>query len=132
MPKIPALINITAAAVNIILAIFLIAFLSKINPSYGLIGASLATFVSRYAGLFAIAFFTRKKIKIHPKKESILKPLFASLLMLGYLFLFKSIIPLTIFTGIIMIVSAAILYLVIILLLKSLDLKELRGFIKSK
>ena len=129
-PKIPMLTNLSASIVNIILNIVLIVSLIKINPSYGLIGVATATFLSRYGALMAIMIITKKRVGISPSKQSILKPLFASLVMLGYLFIFDYFVQLTILSGLIMIITAAIIYFLTIFLIKAVTISEVREIIK--
>ena len=124
--KILMLTNLSASIVNVFLNIILIIFLIKINPSYGLIGVAIATFISRCGALVAIAIITKKRLSISPNKQSILKPLFASLVMLGYLFIFDYFIQLTILTGITMIITAASIYLLTIFLIKTVIISEIK------
>lgn len=130
-PKIPAFTNLFTSVFNLILNIVLISFLIKIDISYGLIGASLATFFSRYVGMFVLMFLAKKRTGIFPDLSSIFKPLFSSLVMLLYLFVFYYFVPRGILQGILMILSAAILYLVIIFKLKATSIKELKSFFKK-
>src|SRR3989344_535340 len=125
-PNIPAWTLSGTSILNLVLNIILVASLAKINPSYGLIGASLATFVSRYLGMFIFIHFAGKTMGVSLNKSSIFKPLVASLLMLGYLFLFKFVIPLNIITGIIMILSEALIYFTILFLIKGLSFGEIK------
>ena len=128
-PKIPMFTNFSASIVNIFLNVVLIISLIKINPSYGLIGVAAATFLSRYGALMAIMIITKKRIGINPNKQSILKPLFASLIMLGYLFVYDYFIQLTILTGIIMIITAAIIYFLVIFLIRAITISEIKKLI---
>jgi len=130
-PKIPSLINFITAIINVILNIILISYLIKINPSYGLIGASGATFFSRFIGLVFLVIISHKKLKISPDKNTIIKPLIASLVMLLYLFIFKHFITLNIATGIIMILSAAMIYFLTVFLIKGVVINEIREIIKK-
>lgn len=125
-PKIPAITSLFTSISNGILNIILIFYLIRINPAYGLIGASFATFVSRYMGMGTLIFFSKKKLGIIHNRDSITKPLFASLVMLAYLFIFDYFIELTIYTGIIMILSAAVLYIVLIFAMKAISIDELK------
>ena len=129
MPKISAFINIATSILNVFLNVFFIYYLIKIDISYGLIGASAATFLSRYAGLFAIAFLAKKRTNISPKRSSVIKPFFASIIMLVYLFFFHHFFPMNLISGIIMIVSAAIFYFLILLLIKGLDINEVKSLL---
>jgi len=128
--KILMFTNLSASIINVLLNIVLIISLIKINPSYGLIGVATATFLSRYGALVAIAIITKKRLNISPNKQSILKPLFASLIMLTYLFVFDYFIQLTIPTRIIMIISAAIIYFLTIFLIKAMSFSEVKKIIK--
>jgi len=129
-PNIPAWTTIGTSIINITLNIILVYYWSKINPAYGLIGASLATFASRYVGMFILVFLSAKKMNIFPEKNSIIKPLFASLIMLGYLFLFKYLFSLNIITGILMILSAAVVYFLVIFLIKAISLQEIENIFR--
>lgn len=130
-PKIPAITNFVTAMVNIVLNIILIYYLIEINPSYGLIGVSLATFLSRYSGMFFMMIVSRKKMGIFPDLNSILKPFFASLIMLIYLIIFDYFVKLNVFNGILMISTGAIIYFAMIFLLKATSLKEIKELIKN-
>lgn len=130
-PKIPALTNFATSIMNVILNIIFIYYLIKIDVSYGLIGASAATFVSRYTGMVAIILLSKKTIGITNRADSITKPLFASLVMLAYLFIFSYFIPLGILTGIFMIISAAIFYFIIIFMIKAISFNEVKNLIKD-
>ena len=70
---------------------------------------------------------TKKRINISPSKQSILKPFFASLVMLCYLFIFDYFIQLTMLSGIIMIITAAIIYFLIIFLTKTITISEIKN-----
>lgn len=131
-PKIPALTNLATSILNVVLNIVLIFYLIKINPSYGLIGASFATFISRYMGMGVLIYFSKKRLGIIPNRDSVTKPLFASLMMLAYLFLFTYLVELSIFTGIIMILSAAILYTTLIFVMKATSIGELKILFKKQ
>ena len=128
-PSVPAYINIIASITNIILNIIFITYLIKINLALGLIGVALATFITRFGGLMILAILSKRKLNISPNKLSLIKPLVASLFMLGYLFLFKKLFSLNILTGIVMILSAGIFYILIIFLIRGIDLKEIKNLI---
>ncbi|MCX6749298.1 MAG: flippase [Candidatus Pacearchaeota archaeon] len=129
-PKIPAFITLATSTANLFLNIILIFYLSKINPSYGLIGASFATLVTRYSGLFLMIVISAKKINLRPDRFSMVNPLFASLIMLGYLFLFRYLFPLNVISGIIMILSAVVVYFLVIFLIKAVSIEEIKNLLK--
>lgn len=130
-PKIPAITNLFTSISNVILNIILIFYLMRINPAYALIGASFSTFISRYTGMGILIFFSKKQLGIAPSPDSITKPLFASLMMLAYLFLFNYLIELSIFTGALMILSAAVFYTVLIFVMKAISLDEIKILFKN-
>ena len=131
-PSIPAFTNIAASILNLILKIKLIFFLIKINPSFGLIGAAVATFITRYGVLTTLAVFSKKKLNITIERKSVIRPLFVSILMLGYLILFKKFVVLNIFTGILMVLSAASLYVLVLYSIKGINVKEIKSLIFKK
>ncbi|MBU2576900.1 MAG: oligosaccharide flippase family protein [Nanoarchaeota archaeon] len=128
-PHVPAYINITTSIANIILNIIFITYLIKIDLALGLVGAALATFITRFGGLVTLVVLSKRRLGISPNISSVIKPLIASLIMLGYLFLFTKLFSLNILMGVFMILSAGILYLLIIFLIKGIDLEELRNLI---
>jgi len=125
-PKFPALSMIIASVINIVLNIVFIFYFIKISPGYGLIGAGLATFISRYINLGILYFTARKKFKIRSGKAALLKPILASLVMLGFLFLFGYLFPLTILSWIIMLILAVAVYIGFMILIKGLDQKDFK------
>ena len=118
--KITAILNITTSAITIILSIVFIILFIKINVDYSLIAVAIAAFIGRYIGLFATMYICRTKIKISPNIASIVKPLIASLFMLGYMFLFRNYIHLTVLTGIVLILTSMMVYFILIKGLKGL------------
>jgi len=130
-PKIPAVTILVVSILNIIFNFIFIYFLIQIKPEYGLIGAASATFLSRYIYFFTLIILGKKRLKILPRKKSILKPIFASLVMLVFLFVFDYFVPLTILWGILMIICAIIVYIGFMFLIKGLTKKDLSILIKS-
>jgi len=119
-PRTTAILNITTSAITIILSIILVIVFIKVNISYSLVAVALAAFIGRYVGLFAAMFICRKQMRISPNLSSILKPFTASLLMLGYMFVFKFYINLTILTGITLILTSVLIYYISIIGLKGI------------
>jgi O-antigen/teichoic acid export membrane protein len=124
--RIPAFVDISSSIMGIVLSILFIYFLVQIRPDYGLIGAAGAILISRVTGLFLLAFLCRKKFKISPKLDSIMKPLLASMVMLIYLITFHHLVNINLLTGIIMIISAALIYFLVIFLIKAINFTELK------
>ena len=124
-PKLPALTMIIVAILNIILNFILISYFIRFRPEYGLIGAAIATFASRYIYLGSLFVLGKTKLNIIPNKNSIIKPLTASIIMLAFLFIFDYFVPLNIFYGIIMVISAALIYLLIMFLIKGIKKEDI-------
>jgi len=126
-PKIPALLVVLAAIENIILNYFFIKIGISIAPQYALVGAAAATLISRYTNLILLGVSSRKNFNLKASASSITKPLLASAIMLAFLILFKHFVAMNIFTAIIMIILAAIIYFVFITLFKGIKKEELRN-----
>ena len=124
-PKIPAFTTLAVSILNIILNLILITSLVKIKPSYGLIGAAAATFMSRYTRFGILASLSRKKLKTSFEK-SIFKPFLATLVMLAFLFIFDYFVDLNIFTGIVMILLAACIYFFVMFLIRGITKKDFK------
>jgi len=129
-PKWPAFIMIVAALLNTVLTYWFVLESIKIKPEYGLIGAALATFISRYVNLITLSAFAKKKFGITPNKSSIFKPLIASAIMLGFMMLFIYIFGQSTLSWFIMIICSMIVYWFIIFLVKGVKKEDLQ-IIKS-
>lgn len=131
MPKIPAFANLIAAILNVILDIMLVYYFIKIKPEYGLIGAALATFLTRYAVLFTLIFSAKTKMNISPYKSSIIKPLFSTLIMSLYLLAYYSIFDINLLSGILMILTSILVYSLVIIGIKGVKIEELKKILKD-
>ena len=89
-----------------------------------LVGAAAATFISRYIFLGSLMILSKKKLKITPNKISFIKPLFASLVMLAFLFVFDYFVPLNILYGVIMILLAIIVYFLVMFFIKGIKKED--------
>ncbi|HIE36411.1 MAG TPA: polysaccharide biosynthesis protein, partial [Candidatus Omnitrophica bacterium] len=123
-PKIPAITMIITTILNVLFNYLLISYLIQFRPGYGLIGASLATFVSRYIYLGSLLILGKNKLNVAPNKNSIIKPLISSIIMLTFLFIFDYLVPLNIFYGIIMVVSAVLIYILIMFLIRGIKKED--------
>lgn len=132
-PKIPSIIIVIATVANVILSYIFIKISLNFGLQYGLVGVALATFLTRYGNLIALSALAKKKFNMSIKASYIIKPLIASIIMLGFLFLCDYFFDLSILMGIVMIIVAIALYIVIMFVLKGLNredfetLKLLRG-----
>ncbi len=118
-------LTLVAVMENIILNIILI-------PIMGILGAAIASLVTYLTYSVIIFILARKKMKITLHTNSILKSLFASILMYIVLYIFN-------FTGIIglilSIIAGIVIYLLVFFILNLNNLKEITNslnFIKNK
>jgi stage V sporulation protein B len=123
-PKWPALIMVFSAILNTFLVYLFVSNLIKIKPEYALIGAGVATFISRYFNLIVLSIFAKKKFKISPNKSSIIKSLIASAIMLLFMMGFSFVVKINTLTWIVMVLVSMVLYFVIMFLLKAINKED--------
>lgn len=123
-PKIPSIILVIATIANVVLNYVFIKIGLGFGPQYGLVGVALATFLTRYGNLIALSSLAKKKFKIQTKISYIIKPLIASIVMLGFLFICDYFFDLSILTGIGMIILAIALYIAIMWAIKGLNKED--------
>ena len=113
-PRILARVIVVATILNIFLNYIFITQAIVINISYGIIGAALATFISRYGKLAGLVYNARTKLKIRAFSSSsvILKPIFASLIMSIFLFISLIMFDLRIYWLALIIPLAVLIYFV--------------------
>lgn len=122
-PKTQRNISLMAGFMNLILCILLIPFLD-------ILGAALAFLVSGLIMFLTSFYYSYKHLKFSIGKRQLFKSLIASFLFIITLFIFRQ-IDSSIFTIIIAIVTASIIYLISLLYLRffdEIDLKILREF----
>ena len=114
-----------ALGLNITLNYFLIIFLLKISPIWAIGGVAIATLISNYFYLIYMGVISNKKFGIIFKKEYIIKPLIASLVMFFILVLIRDFIKdMNLFTGILEIVLGVLIYFGVIVLIKGLKKED--------
>ena len=111
-PDVVASLITVSMILNVILNYFLI--LAK-----GIVGAALATVVSRFFFLFSVIIALYKLFGISANMRVVIKPLLASLVMLFILILLPK--PNNLFYGLMNLLFAGMVYLVLIFVLKVLD-----------
>jgi O-antigen/teichoic acid export membrane protein len=131
-PKWPALIMLLAAILNVVLNFIFITTLIKIKPEYGLIGAALATFISRYFNLIFLSIMAKKKLGISPKGSFFLRVILSTFIMLIFLSVYTFFIKLNILSGIVLIVLAAIIYLLFLALFKGIPRSDFKEFFSGR
>jgi stage V sporulation protein B len=116
-PEYPAMIIIASMLLNIALNYVLIL-------KFGMIGAAIATVISRYFNFIFLAFFSKRILGISADKSSVYKPLASSIVMAGFLWSIPS--PETVLSGVLQIIAAAIIYLSVLILIKGIGMEDVR------
>jgi len=119
---------IISLLMNIVLNYTLIKLLLNISPEYSIIGASIATLASNAFFLSALIIKTKSQFKIRLDNNIILKSIFATMMMSIFIFAFMKYVEIDILSGIVMIISSAIIYFLIIFLVKGLGKEEISLF----
>ena len=115
-PEYPAMIVIISMVLNIILNYFLII-------RFGIIGAAMATVISRFFNFVSLGFLSGRILNISPDASSIYKPLIASTTMLLLLYFIPK--PKTLLIGLIEFIFTGIIYLVVLFSIKGIDKNDL-------
>ena len=116
-PEYSTAVSIASMMLNVLLNYILILQL-------GMIGAAIATTVSRFFNIAAIGILSSMKLKISPGADSIYKPLFASLIMFGFLHLMPH--PKTLFIGVSELCIAMAIYFTVMFLTGGMGKEDLR------
>ena len=124
MPRIPSILIVIATIVNIILNYVFIKIGISMALQYGLVGAAAATLLARYSNMIGLSVLAKKNLKIKAEIKSLIKPLIASLIMLGFLFVFDYYVTMSVWTGILMIILAILVYFVVMLLIKGIKKED--------
>jgi O-antigen/teichoic acid export membrane protein len=133
-PQIPARILVIATIMNILLNYLFIKLFLPLGQIYATLGVGLATVISRYFNFIMLAIAAKKEFNVSIDSISIVRPLFASLIMAIALIIFQQTTNLVWPVSIIEIIFGAIIYLVIMLLIKGIKKEdfELIKLLKSK
>lgn len=110
--KFPTLFLLGMTLVNIILNYVFIKFALQYGSEWTLVAVSLATVISRYLNLGVLNIFSKKKFGLSIEFKDIIKPLIASLIMLGFLFLFNWIFNPGLWISLLMVVLAVGVYFI--------------------
>ncbi len=111
---------IIAAVLNIILNIIFV-------PLYGIIAAAITTLIAYAFTCAAAIFYSNKYIKVHFDLKFILKSIFASIIMSSVILYIK---PVSVVWILITIFISSLVYMVVIILLKGISMKEFEFFKK--
>jgi O-antigen/teichoic acid export membrane protein len=116
-PQYLTAVSIISMMLNVVLNYFLIL-------RFGMIGAAIATTISRFFNMATIGILSSMILKISPGADSIYKPLFAALVMFGFLHLLPH--SLTLFIGISELCIAMAVYFAVMLLIRGIGREDLR------
>ncbi len=117
MPKYPSITVSLFLLVNIVLNFFLI-------QMYGILGAAIATVLTRYMNSLSLMVIVKIKLNIFPKIGSIAKPVLSSLVMIYYLMIIPK--PADIFTGMIHVVIAGLIYFGLMFAIKGIKTEDVK------
>jgi O-antigen/teichoic acid export membrane protein len=121
-PEFPAKLMIVSSAINIILNYIFIVNL-------GVLGAAIATVVSRSFNIVILGILSKRILNIAPNLDSIYKPLFSSAIMGLFLYLVPA--PSTFLLSIFEILVGVFIYLTTLILLRGLMREDLVFLIET-
>lgn len=126
-PKYTAKMGVYALVLNVILNFIFINLLLNISQLWAIIGAGIATIISRYSFTITMIIIMKKKLKIRLKSTNWIKPLLASSIMLislvGLNKLF--IIDMSLISGIIEVIMGIVVYFVSLYLIKGFSREDI-------
>ncbi len=120
----PTISFILMTVLNIVLDYILIKLLLPYGQIWAVLAVSIATLVTRYLNLLILGALAKKEFRLGLNKRTILSPLLASLIMLGFLFLFNWIFNPNLILTIIMVGLAIILYFIFLFLIENFGDKK--------
>ena len=124
-----------ALVINVLLNYVLIKYLLQFSQEYAIIGAGIATVLSRLILLGILITNAKHKFNLSAKVIGLRKPIFATLVMALFLLAFNSFINMNLFFGILEIILGAGIYFGVLILIKGVgkeDFKLLKSLIPKK
>lgn len=118
-PEYTAAITIISMSMNVFLNYILIL-------EYGIIGAAVATVISRYFNFIALVYLSKKVLDIFPGWGSFYKPLISSLMMFVFLYMIPS--PDTLLIGVVEVFVGLVIYTTTLFLIKGIGKEDLEYF----
>lgn len=115
-PEYETVVSITSMTINVVLNYILIL-------KCGMVGAAIATTISRFFNIAARGIIAMKVFGIHPDVDSIYKPCLSSILM--FLFFYMLPRPDTLFLGIFELLGGFIIYFLILFLIKGIRSEDI-------
>ncbi|OIO80988.1 hypothetical protein AUJ84_02115 [Candidatus Pacearchaeota archaeon CG1_02_32_132] len=120
---------IISTILNIILNFLLIILLLPLGEIYAVLGAAVATILTRYLNFFMVAIFSRKLLNLKASYSTFIKPLISSSIMALYLVGFNRIINVktNLLILVIEIITAAVVYFLVLFLIKGISKKDFKA-----
>ena len=134
-PKVLSKFVLISLGINIVLNFVLIRFLFGFGQEYAILGAGIATVVSRSFFMFSLIRKSRQFTNLKGEHKFLVKPLIASIVMAGFLILFIYLVNITLILGILGIILGAGIYFGVLWKIKGIEKQEIyllkRIFIKK-
>lgn len=108
--KWPAIFFVIFTIAHIILSIISIQFILSKGQEWALVAIAGSTFILRYVNLGILGILAKKQMNLAPNLKDIIKPIFASLIMAGFLLAYEYLINPGIWLSILMIILAGTIY----------------------
>lgn len=116
-PKPVAKAVICAIILNIILNYVLISNLVKISNTWAIIGAGIATIVSKFFVFICLVVLMKKEFNISLRKDSFIKPIFAGIIMYTLIRILMMLSEINLFTYLVLAIIGTSIYFMIIFLI---------------
>lgn len=124
-PKPVIKVTLLATVLNIILSISLIFLFLRISPIWAIVGAAIATSVSKLFIFVMLSITARRKLKVFYNPRRIIKPLIAGAIMAIFLFLINSQIKdISLLIGILEVFLGALIYTLVLIAIKGLTKQD--------
>ncbi|MFH1308549.1 MAG: flippase [Patescibacteria group bacterium] len=124
--KIIAIVTVIALVINIVLNFILITWLIQYGQVYAILGAGIATTLSKLFLVICLAVKSKKEFGIKIPGINFVKPLIASLIMIIFLIGFAYFIDINTFTGIVQIIGGIIIYFLSLFLIKGIRKEDFK------
>ena len=137
-PKMLMKISVYSLLLNIVLNFVFIKYFPiwfNKGPEFAILGAGIATLISRGFYLLILAKKSQKTFTLKPVSGNFIKFLFSALVMAGFLIFFKSLVDMNLVFGIIEILLGIGIYFTTLYLIKGLskeDISLIRDIVKGK
>ncbi len=124
--NISAKLIICTSVLNVVLNLVFILLFLRISPIFATVGAALATTISWFFYFIGFVYESKRNMGITVPFKSLSKPFFSSIIMSIFLIIATSLIKdMNLFLGIFVVLAAAAVYLIVLIMLKGITIKDL-------